>query len=198
MTKSILLIAALISSLFAGCSSDRNEKPVTPTAPPEEVRALSQGDREKIAAFEKELFSIENLSKKALAIVGNELKQVLKGEKDTVDVTALVEKAKGEASQSLNNLLTVAVPAKLPPWFTQNLMDAKKGFSDAYTAKIESFEAVKRFVDEKSPAALLEYRQKGTLADRQFQDARERLAAVLKASGHPLKDAETSGKNVGK
>jgi hypothetical protein len=195
MKRSIILITALLSSLFAGCSSDRNETPVTSTAPPEQVKALSQADREKIAAFEKELFSIESLARKALAIVGTELKQVLNGDKDSVDVSGLVDRARGEARKALDNLVSKAVPANLPPWFNQNLVEAKKDFSDAYTAKIESFEAIKRFAEEKSPAALLEYKQKGTLAEKQFQAARERLAAVLTASGLPLQDAATAGRN---
>ncbi|MRR06130.1 MAG: hypothetical protein EG828_04175 [Deltaproteobacteria bacterium] len=195
MTRSILLISALLSTLFVGCSSDRNENPVTSTAPPEQVKALSQADREKIATFEKELFDVEKLSKKALALVGNELKQVITGEKETVDASALVDEAKGEAKKSLDSLVAKAVPAKLPPWFTQNLVEAKKGFSAAYMAKIESFEAIKGFAEEKSPSALLEYKQKGALADKQFQEARERLAAVLTASGLPLKGAATTGSN---
>jgi len=195
MTRSILLISALLSTLLTGCSSDRNENPVTSTAPPEQVKALSQADREKIAIFEKELFDVEKLSKKALALVGNELKQVITGEKETVDASALVDEAKGEAKKSLDSLVAKAVPAKLPPWFTQNLVEAKKGFSAAYTAKIESFEAIKRFAEEKSPAALLEYKKKGALADKQFQEARERLAAVLTASRLPLKGAATTGRN---
>jgi hypothetical protein len=198
MTRNILLIAALLSSLFAGCSSDKNEQPVTSTAPPEQVKALSQTDREKIATFEKELFDVEKLSKKAMALVGNELKQVITGEKKSVDAAALVDAAKGEAKKSLDSLVAKAVPAKLPPWFTQNLMSAKKGFSEAYTAKIESFEAIKRFAEEKSPSALLEYKQKGAFADKKFQEARERLAAVLDASGLTLKDAGTSDRNSGK
>jgi hypothetical protein len=198
MTRNILLIAALLSSLFAGCSSDRNEKPVTSTVPPEQVKALSQTDREKIATFEKELFDVEKLSKKAMALIGNELKQAITGEKETMDASALVDAAKGEAKKSLDSLLATTVPAKLPLWFTQNLVSAKKGFSDAYTAKIESFEAIKRFSEEKNPSDLLEYKQKGALADKKFQEARERLAAVLDASGLSLKDAGTSIRNSGK
>jgi hypothetical protein len=195
MTRSILLIAALFSFLFAGCSSDKKETAVSSTAPPEQVKALSQADREKIASFGKELFDVEKLSKKAMALVGNELKQVITGEKESVDAAALVDAAKVEAKKSLDSLVAKAVPAKLPPWFTQNLVDAKKGFSEAYTAKIESFEAIRRFAEEKSPSSLLEYKQKGALADKQFQAARERLAAVLDASGLTLKDVTASGSN---
>jgi len=184
--------------LFSGCSAEQKDKSLMSPPPPEQIKTLTQGDREKIAAFEKEMFDIEKISKKAMTLVGNEVKQVISGEKDSVDAAALLATAKGEAMKSLDNLVTKSVPAKLPPWFSQNLSDAKKGFSDAYSAKIESFAAIKRFLDEKSPVALLEYRQKAALADKQFQDARGRLAAVLKASGLAAENADMSGKTAGK
>ena len=196
MTRSMILIVTIILLIGAGCSSEQKDTSLSSVAPPEQIKALSQADREKIAAFEKELFDIERISKKAMALVGNEVRQVITGEKDSVDAAALVDAAKGEAKKSLDNLVTKYVPAKLPPWFSQNLIDAKNGYSAAYTAKIESFAAIKRFVDEKSPTALLEYRQKAALADKQFQDARVRLAAVLKASGLAAGNADMSGKTA--
>jgi hypothetical protein len=135
--------------LFSGCSPEHKDASLISPPPPEQIKTLTQGDREKIAAFEKELFDIEKISKKAMTLVGNEVKQVITGEKDSVDAAALVAAAKGEAKKSLDNLVTKYVPAKLPPWFSQNLLDAKKGYSAAYTAKIESFAAIKRFTVEK-------------------------------------------------
>ena len=198
MTKTIILLFCAASMLFSGCSSEQKDASLLSPPPPEQIKTLTQGDREKIAAFEKELFDIEKISKKAMTLVGNEVKQVITGEKDSVDAAALVATAKGEAMKSLDNLVTKSVPAKLPPWFSQNLLDAKKGFCAAYTAKIESFAEIKRFIDEKSPTALVKYKQKGALADKQFQDARKRLAAVLKASALPAKNADISGKTAGK
>jgi hypothetical protein len=197
MTKTIVLLFCTASMLFSGCSAEQKDESLMSPPPLEQVKTLTQGDREKIAAFEKELFDIEKISKKAMTLVGNEVKQVITGEKDSVDAAALVDTAKGEAKKSLDNLVTKYVPAKLPPWFSKNLLDVKKGYSAAYTAKIESFAAIKRFIDEKSPSALLEYRQKAALADKQFQDAREKLAAVLKASGPAGENAVLSGKNSG-
>jgi len=198
MTKIIVLLFYAASILFSGCSAEQKEASLIAPPPPEQVKTLTQGDRENIAVFEKELFDIEKISKKAMILVGNELKQVIMGGKDSVDAAALVATAKGEAMKSLDNLVTKSVPAKLPPWFSQNLLDAKKSFSAAYTAKIESYAAIKRFIDEKSPAALVEYKQKAVLADNQFQNARKRLAAVLKASALPAKNADISGKTAGK
>lgn len=197
MKRSMIVIVAIISLIGAGCSSEQKDTSLSSGAPPEQIKALSQTDREKIVAYEKELFDIERISKKAMALVGNEVRQVITGEKESVDTTALVDAAKGEAKKSLDTLVKKVVPANLPPWFTKNLVNAKKSFSEAYSAKIESFEAVKKFIDEKNPAALLEYKKKGALADKQFRDAREKLAAVLKASGPAGENAVQSGKNSG-
>ena len=145
-------------------------------------------------AFNKELFDIENLSKKTLSLVGDEIKLIVKGQKVSVDVASFVEKAKSEAGKSMDNLLKEAVPGKLPPWFNQNLADAKKGFLDGYMAKVESFAAVKRFVDENSPAALLEYKQKEDQSNKLLQDARSKLTLVLAAAGLPTGKTGTSEK----
>jgi hypothetical protein len=198
MTKTLALLFCGALMLFSGCSAEQKDESFMSPPPAEQAKRLSQSDRGKIAAFKKELFDIDMISKKAMALVRNEVTQVITGKKDSVDVADLVDSAKAEAKQSLDNLVTKSVPAKLPPWFSQNLSDAKKGFSDAYSAEIESFAAIKRFIDEKSPVALLEYRQKAALADKQFQDARVRLAAVLKASGLAAENADISGKTAGK
>ena len=191
-TKGVFL--AILSLAIFGCPSDKTETPVTATAPPEQVKLLSQADKEKIMAFNKELFDIENLSKKTLSLVGDEIKRIVKGQQDSVNVASFVEKAKSEAGKSMDNLLKEAVPGKLPPWFNQNLAEAKKGFLDGYKAKVESFAAVKRFVDEKSPAALLEYKQKEDQSNKLLQDARSKLTLVLAAAGLPTGKTGTSDK----
>jgi hypothetical protein len=197
MIRTKLFIMAMMTMAIFGCSSEKKETQVTTTAPPEQIKLLSQADKEKIMAFKKELFDIENLSKKALSLVGDEIKLVVKGEKDSVDVATLVDKAKSESRKSLDNLLKEAVPEKLPPWFNQNLAEAKKGFLDGYKAKVESFAAVKRFVDEKSPMALLEYKQKDSQASKLLQDAHGKLDIVLAAAGLPNGKTDKSGKNSG-
>jgi len=197
MMRTKVFFMAIITMAIFGCSSEKKETQVISTAPPEQVKSLSQADKEKIMAFKKELLDIDKLSKKALTLVGDEIKLVVKGEKDAVDVASLVDKAKNESRKSLDNLLKEAVPGKLPPWFTQNLAEAKKGFLDGYKAKAESFAAVKRFVDEKSPTALLEYKQKEAQANKLLQDARGRLDIVLAAAGLTTGKTDKSGKNSG-
>lgn len=192
---SLFLIAVLLLAL-AGCSSDKKETSQTPP-PPEQVKALSQFDREKIAAFGKDLFDIDKISAKAMALVGNEIKQVLTGQKESVDTASLLDAAKSEAGKSLENMLNKAVPEKLPPWFAQNLADTKKGFADAYTAKIASFDAIMKFMNEKNPAALIEYKQKAALADKSFRNAREKLAVVLNATGTKSRGDRPAAGNTG-
>ncbi len=194
MIRTKVFFMAIMSLAIFGCSSEKKETEVTAPAPPEQVRLLSQADKEKIMAYKKELFDIEKVSKKAFSLVGDEIKLVVKGEKDAFDVASLVDKAKSESRKSIDNLLKEAVPEKLPPWFSQNLADVKKGFLDGYKVKAESFAAVKRFVDEKSPTALLEYKQKEAQANKLLQDARSKLTLVLAAAGLPT---EKTGKNSG-
>jgi hypothetical protein len=197
MIRIRLFVMAIMSLAFFSCTSEKNETRVMTTAPPEQIKLLSEADKEKIMTFKTELFDIESLSKKTLTLVGDQIMLVVKGEKDSVDVAALVDKAKSESRKSLDNLLKEAVPEKLPPWFNQNLTEAKKGFLNGYQAKAESFAAVKRFVDEKSPTALLEYKQKEDQANKLIQDARSRLALVLAAAGLPTGETGKSGENSG-
>ena len=192
----VFFMAIMLLAIF-GCSSEKKQEQVTVPAPPEQVKALSQEDKEKIMAFKKELFDVEKVSKKAFSLVGEEIKLVVKGDKDAFDVASLVDKAKSESRKSLDNLIKEAVPGKLPPWFNQNLTDAKKGFLDGYKAKIESFAAVKRFVDEKSPTALLEYKQKDAQADKLLQDAHKKLNIVLAAAGLSTGKNDYAGKKSG-
>lgn len=198
MTRIIMCLVVLVSLVIAGCSSGEKDSQVSPAVPSEQVKALSLADKEKIATFEKELFDLEKISGKAVDLVGNEVKQVMTGKKESVDLAVLVEAAKGEARQSLDNLAAKAVPDKLPPWFSRNLTDAKKGFSEAFKARIESFESLKKVMEEKSLTAMLEYKQKSALADRLFKDSRDRIALVLKASGLQAKEDETAGAKPGK
>jgi hypothetical protein len=197
MIRTKLLFMAIMTMAIFGCTSEKKETQVTTTAPPEQIRLLSQADKENILAFKKELFNIDKISGRALTLVGNEIKLVVKGEKDAVDVASLVEKAKSESVKSLDNLLKETVPGKLPPWFTRNLVEAKKGFLEGYKAKAESFAAIKRFIDEKSPTALLEYKQKDSQADKLLRDARGKLDIVLAAAGLPNGKTGESGKNPG-
>jgi hypothetical protein len=197
MIRTKLFFMAIMLTAILGCSSENKQEQVAVPAPPEQVKVLSQADKEKIMVFKKELFDIEKVSKKAISLVGEEIKFVVKGEKDAFDVTSLIDKAKSEAHKSLDNLAKEAVPGKLPPWFSQNLAEAKKGLLDGYKAKIESIAAVKRFVDGKNPTALLEYKQKDAEANKLLEEAHGKLDIVLASAGFPTEKTDKSGKNSG-
>jgi hypothetical protein len=49
------------------------------------------------------LFDIDSVSKKALTLVGNELKLVAKGEKSSFNVAELAEKAKEKSQNALDS-----------------------------------------------------------------------------------------------
>lgn len=195
MRRYCLLLFSFSLLLLVSCSSDKKEASQTPP-PQEQIKALSQLDKEKIATFGKDLFDVDRISGKAMSLVGNEIKKVITGEKESVDATSFLDAAKREAGKSMEAMLKQAVPEKIPPWFAQNLGEAKKGFADAYSAQIASFDAVRRFIDEKNPTALIEYKQKAALADKSFRSAREKLATVVTASGIKLKDISPMAGNA--
>ncbi len=194
--KTVYIIAA-IALAITGCNSkEQKEETVSSQAPPEQVKMLSQADRDNITAFRKDLLSIENVSKNALTLVGEEVKLVIKGEKGSIDMASLVDKAKAESGTLIGSLVKEAVPGKLPPWFSRNLTDAKDGFCAAYKAKIESLDAVKKFLEDKNPLSLLEYRKKAALADKLIENAKGKLALVWSAAGLPAENAVTTGAPV--
>jgi len=197
MRRYRFILVALSLLALASCSSDQKEASQTPP-PQEQIKALSQLDRGKIAAFGKDLFDIDRISARAMSLAGIEIKKVVTGEKESIDVASLLAAAKSESGLSLENMLKKAVPEKLPPWFAQNLGEVKKGFADAYAAKIASFDAIRRFMNEKNPATLIEYKQNAALADKSFRNARNRLAAALKAAGVQTKGAGSAAGNEGK
>lgn len=184
-----LVVAAMV---VVGCSSEK-EPQIQTVAPVEEVKALTSADKQKIKKFRDGLFDIEKVSGKALAIVGDEMKLMAKGEKGALDVASLVEKAKTESAKSLDKFMKETVPGTLPPWFSRNLAEAKNGFVGGYKAKLESFEAVKKSIEEKNPMALLEYKQKDAQAQKLLGDANSRLRAVLAAAGIPAGSETNAG-----
>lgn len=135
MIRTIVFFMAIMTMAISGCSSENKETQVISTPPPGQVKSLSQADKDKIMAFKKELFDIEKLSKKALTLVGDEIKLVVKGEKDAVDVASLVDKAKNESRKSLDNLLKEAVPENFHHGSPRTWRKLKKVFSTAIRPK---------------------------------------------------------------
>jgi hypothetical protein len=162
-----------------GCTPER-ETGVTSV---QEQSVVSLADREKIRVIVDELQGIEGLSHKAFELVGQEIKGLATGEKKSLDLAALVDKAKIEVLATGSGMAAKSLPAGLPPGIGQSLKEAKEGMVRAGQLKAESLEVVKRFIEEKNPVILLEYRSKLAMASKQLDGAMAKLKQVQAAAG---------------
>ncbi len=178
--KHILLLALLCASMVLyGCTSEKTVEL------PQKIPAivLSPADKEKLLAFQKELLSIENVADKAVRLAGDELKNVIKGGTVSLDLPGIIDKAKAESLLAGESLAKKSVPEGLPPELKSHLNDGKSGLIAAYKAYAESFEAIKRFITEKNPMAILDYRKKYAEAQQLFTGATGKLKMVMAAAG---------------
>lgn len=173
----IMALAALLPVLF-GCSM---EKPPEPQKI--QTFVLSLADKEKLAAFQKEVLNTENLTGKALNIAAEELKTVLKGGEISINLPSIIDRAKSESLKAGEALAKKAIPEGLPPEAKKLLNESKTGFIAAYKAYAESFDAIRSFTADKNPMALLEYRKKNTEAQEQLKGATEKLKQIMTAAG---------------
>ena len=134
-------------------------------------------------AFHKELLSIENLADKAVKLAGDELKSVIKGGEVSMDLPSIVDKAKAECLLAGESLAKKSVPDALPPEMKTILNDGKTGLIASYRAYAESYDAIRSFVADKSPMALLEYRKKYTEAQKLYAGAAEDIKKIMTAAG---------------
>ncbi|MBI5655910.1 MAG: hypothetical protein HZC44_03405 [Geobacter sp.] len=177
----LIIMIVLASALFliCSCSSEKALEPAT-TIPP---IVLSIEDKEKLQAFQKEVLSIENLTDKTLKLAGDELKNVFKGGEISVNLPSLIDKAKVECLRSGESLAKKTVPDALPPEAKKLLNEGKTGLIAAYKAYSESFDAIRSFVNDKNPMALLEYRKKNTEAQELLKGATAKLNNIMTAAG---------------
>ncbi len=175
-----LIVVALVALLqvLIGCSA---EKPPEPQGIPAFV--LSLADKEKLAAFQKEVLTIENFTEKALNIATEELKTVLKGGEISLNLPSIIDRAKNESLKAAEALTKKAIPEGLPPEAKRLLGESKTGFMAAYKAYAESFDAIRSFTTNKNPMALLEYRKKNAEAQEQLKGATEKLKQIMTAAG---------------
>jgi len=178
--KYIILIA-LISGILtlSGCSTEKAPESQTLIPP----ITLSQADKEKLIAFQKDVLNIENLADKAVQLAVEELKNVLKGGEISVSLPSIIDKAKAECLQAGELLAKKAIPDALPPEAQKLLTDGKSGLITAYKAYAESFDAIKNFIVDKNPMALLDYRKKYALAKEQLSTAVTKIKQVMTAAG---------------
>ena len=172
-----IVLAALLLAL-SGCSSEKPPEPQKISA-----FVLSLAEKEKLAAFQKEVLNIESLTDKALNVATEELKTVLKGGEISIDLPSIMDRAKGESLQAGEALAKKAIPEGLPPEAKKLLNESKAGFIAAYKGYAESFDAIRSFTTDKNPMTLLESRKKNAEAQEQLKGATEKLTQIMTAAG---------------
>ena len=178
--KHVVMIALSIGIMtLCGCSTEKADQP------PQKIPAitLSPADKEKLLKFQKEILNVENLTDKAVKLAGDELKNVMKGEGASLNLPAIIDKAKAECLLAAESLAKKKVPETLPPELKRLLNEGKTGLVAANKAYVESFTAIKSFVTDKNPMALLEYRKKSAQAQELYTAATEKLKMIMTATG---------------
>jgi hypothetical protein len=178
--KHIVLIA-LVSVIMAlcGCSAEKTPEP------PQKIPAitLSPADKEKLLAFQKDILNIDGLADKAVKLAGNELKNVIKGGNISINLPTIIDKARAECLLAGGLLAQKTVPEALPPELKRYLNDGKTGLIAANKAYAESFVAIKSFITDKNPVALLEYRKKSLQAQELYTGATDKFKMIMTAAG---------------
>jgi hypothetical protein len=178
--KNIVLIG-LISGIMAICGCTTEKSP----PPQQQIPAitLSAADKEKLQAFQKEILNVENLTDKAVKLAVDELKNVIKGGEVSINVSSVIDKAKTECLFAGESLAKKTIPEALPPEAKSLLSDGKTGLITSYKAYAESFDAIKSFITDKNPMALLEYRKKNSQAQELYNGAADKFKSVMTAAG---------------
>jgi hypothetical protein len=178
--KYLVLIAVLSGIVsLCGCTAEKTPEPQIKIP----AITLSSADKEKLLAFQKEILNIENLTDKAIKIAGDELKNVIKGGEISINLPSIIEKTKSECLLASESLAKKAIPEGISPEVKNLLNDGKVGLIAAYKAYAESFDAIRNFVTDKNPMALLEYRKKSSQAQELYNVASEKLKRIMTASG---------------
>jgi len=174
-----IVVIALISGIMTlcGCSAEETPQQKLPA-----IR-LSPADREKLLLFQKEILNVESLTDKAVKLAGDELKNVIKGGGGSVNLSAIIDKAKAECLLAGELLAKKKIPESLPPELKTLLDEGKTGLIAANQAYADSFVAIKSFVTDKSPMALLEYRKKSSQAQELFTGATDKFKMIMTAAG---------------
>jgi hypothetical protein len=179
MKQIIGIVLLIVTMALCGCSTERAPEPA------QQIPAftLSAADKEKLMSFQKEILSIESLTDKAVKLAGDELKNVIKGGEVSINLPSVIDKAKAECLLAEEALAKKGVPEVLPPEAKSLLVDAKTGLISAYKAYSESFDAIKSFVNDKNPLALLEYRKKSSEAQKLYNEAADKFKKIMTAAG---------------
>jgi hypothetical protein len=179
MKQVVLITLIYVALTLCGCSTEKAPEP----APKIPAIALSLADKEKLLAFQKDLLNIEGIADKAVKLAGDELKKAIKGEEVSISLSSITDRAKAECLLAGETLAKKSVPDTLPPEIKKLLNDSKADLAASYKAYAESFDAIRGFVTDKNPMALLEYRKKSSEARKLFTDATDTVKKVMTAAG---------------
>jgi hypothetical protein len=179
------IFAVLIFFVYAlqiGCSSENRSVDARQNVT---VIPMSQADKDRLSAFRKDLTDLESLTDKTLKVASEEVMKIVKGGDASTSVAGLAEKARAECLQTSDLLEKKAVPDNLPPEIRNFLVEGKNGLAASYKAHGESYEAVRVFLAEGKPLALLEYRTKSSRARELSGGATEKLERAMATAGIP-------------
>lgn len=179
MKRIIVYGLICVSAAICGCTAEKASQPLQKIP----AITLAPADKEKLVAFQKELLSVERFADIAVSLAGNELKKVITGGEISLSVPSIITKAKGECLQAGEKLLKNTVPDALPPEAKKILTEGKAGLIDAYKGYAEAYDAMKNFVTDKNPMALLEYRNKQSRAQELFSRSTDKITMIMTAAG---------------
>lgn len=179
MKQVVVITLIYVALTLCGCSTEKAPEPAQKIP----VIALSLADKEKLLAFQKDLLNIEGIADKAVKLAGDELKKAIKGEEVSISLSSITDRAKAECLLAGETLAKKSVPDTLPPEIKKLLNDSKADLGASYKAYAESFDAIRGFITDKNPMALLEYRKKSSEARKLFTDATDTVKKVMTAAG---------------
>jgi hypothetical protein len=176
-----ITLLILISGIMALCGCTTEKTPVPQQQIP--TITLSAADKEKLQAFQKEIMNVENLTDKVIKLAGDELMNVIRGGGVSINLPSTIDKAKTECLLAGETLAKKTIPEALPPEVKTLLNDGRTGLIAAYKAYADSFDAIKSFVTDKNPMALLEYRKKNSQAQELYIGATDKLKTIMTSAG---------------
>ena len=179
MIKSMLLIMFVCA--LSACTPEK------PAEPPQKMSSfmLSQADKDGLLVFQKNLLNTENLADKAVKVAVDEIKKVITGGEMAGSLPAIIDVTKAECFKAGEELAKSTISNKLPPELQVLLNDGKNGLIASYKAYGESFEIIKRFLADKNPMVLLEYRKKFSQAQDLYRIATDKIKQGMNAAGVP-------------
>jgi hypothetical protein len=174
-----LIVLISVITALCGCTTEKTPEPQQKLP----AITLSPADKEKLIAFQKEILNIENLTDRAVKLAVDELKNVFKGGGVTINLSSIIDKAKSECLLAGESLAKKAIPETLPPEAKNLLNDARSGLITAYKVYGESFDAIRNFINNKNPMALIEYQKKSSQAKDIYNTAAEKFKIIFTAAG---------------